>query len=487
MNSNIEFEIVKIANYICDKTNDLNSRIEIGLKGVELYETTKKIDFNFLFYVYIIYRELGSLYYQTNQNYVDSEKFFEKSLSIKKIKGDVDSVINECITKQMLCKNKLLIYLNINDNSKLIEAEALMKFIRKNDTENKLQNELFELDEIYKNILDKNLITIINFVVPTHIILNDENKINFTYKDIPCSISSKTIRNGNSLLIDGTNLFSEKDKYGIINRSLISLEIGKYINPNELVKVNKEVGDIYKPLAEAIDVYNYFVKKYIISTGKYWVPEINEKMIFNYEIKVFAGDINIKNIPLSMSVELSSSGNNSIVLDSTMMNKLIENLSVEKYKLWELAYNNAKDYYLIKNYVNSKIMINIALENFMYSFANDFLAKYKCSEELQIFLNGVTIYDDYFLKEYISEENFCKAKHDGVIKDNPPTIYKLISECYKYGELEISKTQLLKKISIIKELRNEIVHGVEVKKDLKSLAEKSITAFEEIVNILNVD
>ena len=188
-----------------------------------------------------------------------------------------------------------------------------------------------------------------------------------------------------------------------------------------------------------------------------------------------------------MSIELSSSGNNSIVLDSTMMNKLVENLSVEKYKLWELAYNNAKDYYLIKNYVDSKIMINIALENFMYSFANDFLAKYKCSEELQIFLNGVTIYDDYFLKEYISEENFCKAKHDGVIKDNPPTIYKLISECYKYGELEISKTQLLKKISIIKELRNEIVHGVEVKKDLKSLAEKSITAFEEIVNILNID
>ncbi|MDY4996582.1 MAG: hypothetical protein SO108_02585 [Bacilli bacterium] len=71
--------------------------------------------------------------------------------------------------------------------------------------------------------------------------------------------------------------------------------------------------------------------------------------------------------------------------------------------------------------------------------------------------------------------------------DNPSTIYKLISECYKYGKLEISKIQLLKKISIIKELRNEFVHGVEVKKDLKSLAEKSITAFEEIVNILNID
>ena len=35
--------------------------------------------------------------------------FFEKSIEIKRKKEDVDSTLNECVTKQMLCKNKLLI------------------------------------------------------------------------------------------------------------------------------------------------------------------------------------------------------------------------------------------------------------------------------------------------------------------------------------------------------------------------------------------
>ena len=72
------------------------------------------------------------------------------------------------------------------------------------------------------------------------------------------------------------------------------------------------------------------------------------------------------------------------------------------------------------------------------------------------------------------------AKSAGVIKDNPPTIYRICNECYKYGKLKMTKKQLLKKISTIKNLRNEIVHGVDIKENLQFAAEKSIESFEEI-------
>lgn len=484
MNKNMELEIINISNYVCDKTNDINKRIDAGLKGIEIYESLKDFDNNYLIFVYKVYRELGSLYYQTNQNYLESERYFEKSISLKRKVEEVDSLINECITKQMLCKNKLMLYLNTKNKSKLNDAENLMNFIKQNDLDNKLKDKLEELEIIYNGILNDNLKTIVNFVVPTHVILNEESSMDFIYNDILCSISSKTIRNTNSLLFDGPNLYTEKDKYGIINRSLISIEIGKYINANELVIVNKEVKQVYKPLFEAIEIYNYFIKNYIISTGKYWTPEINEKMIFNYEVKVYAGNVEIKNIPLSISLELSSC-NNPIVLDNILLEEIKKNLNEDSPNLWKLAYNNAKDYYLIKDYKNSKIMINIALENFIYSFDRKLLINYMSEDDLNKFLEGNAIYDSYFLKDYIIEESFNKAKSSGIIKDNPPTIYKLCNEFYRYMELKITKTQLNKKISIIKELRNEIVHGVNIKKNLQFSAEKSIVEFEEIFTLLN--
>ena len=480
---NKTLEIVSISNFVCNQINDFNKRIDIALKGISIYESLKKIDDKYIIYVYRIYRELGSLYFQTNQNYLESENYFEKSIILKRKKENIDSLINECITKQMLCKDKLMLYLNTKNNRKLDEAHDLINFIKDNDSDNKLKDKLEELETIYSSIINNNLKTIVNFVVPTHIILDEGKKIDFIYDNTLCSISSKTIRNPNSLLIDGPNLYTEKDKYGIINRSLISVTIGKYINPNELIIVNKEIKQVYKPLFEAIEIYNYFIKKYIISTGKYWTPEINEKMIFNYEIKVYAKNIEIKNIPLSMSIELSSS-NNYVVLDTSTIEEIKNNLNNEKIDLWKLAYNSAKDYYLIKDYKNSKIMINIALENFFYSFAKKNLIKHMSENDLEKFLSGITDYKNYFLKDYMDEKSFNMAKSAGIIKDNPPTIYRICNECYKYGKLKITKTQLLKKISTIKELRNEIVHGVDIKENLQYAAEKSIELFEDIFTSL---
>ena len=113
------------------------------------------------------------------------------------------------------------------------------------------------------------------------------------------------------------------------------------------------------------------------------------------------------------------------------------------------------------------------------------LKKYLEDSQIEKFFRGIVEYEDYFLKEYISKKNFEQAKKDDVIKDNPPTIYKIYAEIYKYEQLPITKNQLNKKLSKIKDQRNEIVHGQIISKDLQYVAEKAIEEFENIVKIEN--
>ena len=467
--------------FIINKNTERNFRIAKGLEAIQVYESIKKeertIEIESL--CYYINRELGSLFYETNCNYNESEKYFERSLMIKNNYKDIDSLLNECITKQMLCKEKLLLYLNTNNEIKKEEALELINFIKNNDIDKKIRKQIEELEEIYDSIEKKNIKTKVNFIIPYHLILDEENKIDFQYNKNKCSISSKTIRNPKTLIIDGNNIFTEKDKYGLLNHSVISIEINKYINPNKTIIVNKEIKNVYEPLNYAIDIYNYFIKKYIISTNKYWIPEINEKMIFNYEISVFAGKIKIKDIPLSISTEICFN-NEKIRLKTDELEKIKNVLLDEEIELWKLSYNKAKDYYLIKDYKNSIIMINIALENFIYSYARIVLKKYKSDIEINQFLKGFEEYEDFYLKDFISKEAFEKAKEEKKIVDSAPSIYKICKELYNFEVINISKNQLFKKISIIKKYRNEIIHGENIDVNLKNIVEDSIKSFEDI-------
>lgn len=482
-------EIKEIANTIQIKNIQHDVRLNVGLKACNLYDKLNEIERKFIIQdIYIIYRQLGALYLESNQ-YIDSEKYFEKSLSIKYNFNFIDSLQNECITKQMLAKEKIMIYLNTNNRTKINQAKELIEFININynkEWSNEFKKNFSETKEIYHNVIKANMTTVVNFEIPYHMLIKDDEEIKFKYNETECSISSKTIRTQDSNFIVGNNIYTEKDKYGIINHSILTLKIGRYINGNELVQVNRAIDSVYAPLTQAIEVYNYFVKKYIISTNRYWIPEINENMIFKFETKVFAGDIEIKNIPFSTSMSISSTGGNELCLSTEKIERIKEELKSSDDQIWKIAVNYAKDYYLIKDYKNSIIMINIALENFTYYFVRKRLKKYMRDSEIEEFLNGKVKYEDYFLKDYIEKKDFEAARSNGIIKDNPPTIYKIYAECYKYEKLEISKTQLTKKISIIKDQRNEIVHGKSISKNLKYVAEKAIDEFENIIRELIV-
>ena len=163
------------------------------------------------------------------------------------------------------------------------------------------------------------------------------------------------------------------------------MKIGKYINIWDLVEVNKAIGTVRNPLKEAIDIYNYFLRNYIVATNKYWLPEINENMIINTQTTVYVGNIEVHNVPLSMNLTLSSTGNNELKLVDADIENIKEELKKTSIEIWKLSLNNAKDYYLIKDYKNAIIMINIAFENFTFWFAKKNLKKYMSKEELECF------------------------------------------------------------------------------------------------------
>lgn len=287
-------ELKNISNIIQVKGIQHDEKVNLGLKACELYKKLNEIERkNMIYYIYIIYRQLGSLYLESNQ-YMESEKYFERSLEIKYNFKMIDSFQNECITKQMLAKEKIMIYLNTNNKLKIDQANELIEFITINyndEWSKQFKDNFKETKEIYNNVIKSNIKTVVNFEIPYHMLIKDDEKIEFNYNGTKCSVLSRTIRTQDSSFIIGNNIYTQKDKYGIINHSILTVEIGRYINGNELVQVNRAIDSVYAPLTEAIDVYNYFVKKYIISTNRYWIPKINENMIFRFETKVFAGNI----------------------------------------------------------------------------------------------------------------------------------------------------------------------------------------------------
>ena len=480
--------IINTSKNISIKELNNEMRINMGLDACKKIDIIGDEDKTLLIsHIYLIYRGLGSLYFEVNQ-YANSEKFFEMSLQIKEKYPTIDSFVNECITKQMLAREKIMIYLNTNNEKKLTEAQTLIGYIYKFYNKNwndQFKKNLIETKAILDAVLNDDLKTVIVVEIPYHLLIKDKKVFQFEYDNSICTIESETIRSKSSELFVGDNIYTEKDKYGIVNHSIIKITIGKYVNGNELVKTNRSGIEVFKPLYEGIKVYNFFLKKYIVATQRYWLSELNENMIFNYQISAYAGDVCIKNIPLSISMAVSSSGSLKPSLSESEISKITEELKESDDEIWKLSKNRAKDYFLIQDYKNAIVMINIALENFSYYFAKKKLKKYLTDEQLSSFLEGNTTYDTYFLRDYISEKDFISAKKKGIIKDSPPTIYKIFSKCYEYEDLAITKTQLSKQISIIKKRRNEIVHGYEIKEDLQYISAKSIDTFELMITQLN--
>ena len=107
-------------------------------------------------------------------------------------------------------------------------------------------------------------------------------------------------------------------------------------------------------------------------------------------------------------------------------------------------------------------------------------------KEVEDYLEGKVTYETYFLKEFISEEDFNRAVEQKIISSHSPSTFQIIKKCFELNEdrIAITRRKLNKLVNDIRKNRNDIIHGnLTVLKNIESDAKKSISSFEEFIKV----
>ena len=438
--------------------------LSLGEKEKELYKKQ----------YYLACRNLGNLYHTTNLNSEESILYFEKSYQLLN-EGDWDSEINIAISKGLYCKSLILQGLEKEQSDLIIKASTIIKQIYgilKNDTKESIQNEAERLIYLAEHIEMGDVWTEVSFDVPCHIVIENDKKYVFQFEGESCYIKANVlnVNNGNTQN-GGVGIYNEKDKYGLLNYTHFTIGYNKFINLQQRSYLTNESKDVLTSVAYGIKILNYFLKAYKLATGRYWIDEINEFMVLNYSSATYIGNIVFKKIAWgSMGIGVTTMFPS---LSPDEENNLTKRLETFSEYIWESSYLSAKNQFLIHNYREAIIQINIALENYLFLYAKANLPLIMGETETKLFLNGEI------------KTKRSKAYGKSKINCKPPTIYKVIEACAPLWISEKIKINLLEKVDSIKKYRNQIVHGVQEHKNFSTGAANAISAFEELKDILD--
>ncbi|MGC9516694.1 MAG: hypothetical protein ACP5C3_03230 [Methanomicrobiales archaeon] len=325
--------------------------------------------------------------------------------------------------------------------------------------------------------------TIVKIEIPSPIKIEPNMPVKFIYKNIEHILTFELV---DSPLNPFKNVESEfmeipEDKYGIVNRSMVTLYIAKLIDPTILVEMDilSPCKDIPLLLKHSIDALNYFIERYRIITGKYWVETVFHKMITNYGFKLIEEGREL-NTGFKENPNIYCIKSNPDYLNPIEIEKLKDYLKKDNIHLWKSLLMDSKDYQLRGHFREAIYAINGALENFIRIKANKRLKKSLNIDEIDIFLHGKPEYEEFFLKDYISKESFDEAIKVGIIKNEPPSVYQILKKCHKIKPFS-DYDELKGLISTIRSKRNISVHGKEYPHTLEDSAMKAIDAFEKFV------
>ena len=392
---------------------------------------------------------------------------------------------------RLIVNLKIKMGLKTNYNLYLKDARELNNLLltKVNKMPNSLRDEI-NSNKLFLDAIEKNKVkTIVEFEVPSPMPVQENNPIEFEFKGIKHILNIEIIENPASN-IKGTGISIPEDKYGLVKRSKINLTIFKYIDPDERVELKNfsNKNSLSKRLVEAINALNYFIERYRIVTGKYWVETVYFNMIpqFKSEIKLgnqrFGNLIGIYDQSFFISARMPYLSNDKIA-------ELNNYLKREEIPLWETLLLDGKDYLLLRNYREAIYAINGAFENYLMLKAREVLTQAWDKEKADEYLDGVPVYEYHKLNGYMDEESFKKAVNDGKVgKIVPPTgqilkeVYNVLKEVYNVPNL-ISHNKLDKLDKKIRKMRNEVMHGVEIDVDLEIITFEAIKSFEEFVKL----
>jgi len=331
------------------------------------------------------------------------------------------------------------------------------------------------------SIEHKDVKTIIEFEIPSPLPIN--NPVTFKFNGIEHVLIIEIVENPASN-IKGTGIPLNEDKYGLVKKSKINLTISKYIDHNEWVEIKSfsDIKFIPKAFLEAINALNYFIERYKIITGDYWIDKIFFKMIpdFYCEFKLDNQRFGDRSRTYGPGFNISP---RIPYLNETEMARLNNYLEIEEIHLWEILLLDAKDYLLRRDYREAIYAINGAFENFLMIKVREKLERSWGRKEVNEYLEGTPIYEYHDLKEYMTEESFNKAVSDNKIRPYVPPTSRIIKKCNQMTPSNFSLNKLNKLVYKIRRKRNEVMHGTEIDEDLEKIAFTAIKSFEEFVKV----
>lgn len=435
---------------------------------------------------YVIHRNLGYLY----SNSKNIEKALYHLQEAKKLKEFNEE---EFLTKYNL--NIIIVDLNIQIT---LKTNTYQNFKDAKDLNTKLLNEIdkIELKDLKRQIKCNKILldsienddikTIIEFEIPSPIPIQENNPIKFKFNGIEHILNIEIVENQSSN-IKGSGIPIPEDKYGIVKRSKVKLVISKYIDPEEHVKIKtfSYKDSLSKTSSDAIDALNYFIERYRIVTGKYWVETVFFSMIKNFECGIKFNNYRLGDQSSIYDQNFLISPNIPYLKDNEV-SKLINCLKMKEIQLWEILLLDAKDFLLRRNYREAIYSINGAFENYLMIHAKERLSKVWGKENASEYLKGTPIYKHHKLKKYMDEKTFNQALKNNDINIYVPPIGQILKECRNARPLKISTTKLNNLVDKIRKERNNVMHGVEINDDLEIIAFEAIKSFEEFVKVFNI-
>ncbi|GEO58589.1 hypothetical protein [Companilactobacillus bobalius] len=428
--------------------------------------------------MYVIYRgKFGFLF--SNSFYKETLFWMYKTMQherfSKELKENKSAFLSEAV------KTLLILYLEDRESNKLIQAKEYFEQLEKIGVFDEQTQDIYSEDtKILYAIRDNGLWTETNLTVPIAMNSTLEPVKVFLQQDELVASVSCTRGANNSIIQTNGNVTRFQDRESIVSNSKWTVKINNYLSCEKNSSKDKTASVMQEIVCKSI---NLVIDQYRQKTGEYWIKRIYPSMIGMHSIKYGAMDTVFRNIPMYDRGTYEISPN----VETLSLSDIYESNSSP---LYEKLYLDAKAYLLIEELGESVLLLNMAFENFTYEVICPCIEKISKGKYAKNFYYGVKKYDDYFLKDYITEEEYKEAVSKKIIKASGTSmyaIYKILWNESSKVSSRVSKTKMNKLISCIRDNRNEFSHGSSnTKKIYFNKVKEQLDAFQELIEVCSI-
>lgn len=481
---NKDEKIIKLKEKLISNFNDFyNEEIkEVAIELVKLI-TSGNHSFKIKYKGALIdsYKFLSEVEY-LEKNYEVCLNYIKKLQLSEAYRNERDSTIMHATIRRFQCEAFLEIYQENYEKIRILQTE-LIEFGRNNryKLEKNLMDDYDKIFDLIKSYLKNSIKTIVNFKLPYKIDIPENEEVIYEFRNISFNLKFKTITNQGQIPFEACNgvLELEMDKYGLCSFSDLTLTFSKFFDAthcmNELLDFCSES-------------FNYFLDYYKASTECFWIDNLNLKQIQASNVRVISENYDdIISIPFYYGHSIRGTSRPSYI-SKEKFNELKEKLVKEQEPpLWKMLYLDSKNNMFVEKHKEAVISINSAFENYLNIKSREILRSKMTEEEVEDYLKGEISYETYFLKEFISEEDFNKAVDEGIINSYTPNTFQIIKKCFECNDnnrITISKREISKLVNNIRKNRNDIIHGnITLIKNIESNVKKSMSSFEKFIEV----